>query len=323
MWGLRERTTTVRSALWTVWVRVLAVLAGLCLLAGAAACGASDQDALDDAGCPNGGTVRMGVQPYLAAPTLTPAYDELADAIAQHLGCAVEVAVTTDYAAETEAIAHGQLEFAEFPPFGFVMAQQRANLVPIATFGTADGQIATAVGGIAVRADSRFHDLADLRGASVAFTAPTATSGYLLPAYGLATAGLDPKTDITAAYLGTHTATFTALRSGKVDAAELNSVQIAAATAAGQYREGEFRMLWESDPSPSDPIVVRGDLPASFRDALRAALLAVRLDELSPDSAALFAKTLGAHRFVTAQDSDYDGVREVATTLGLTPESIG
>lgn len=324
MWGLPGRGATLRAErAGGAARRALALLAGLGLVAGVVACGSPDQDVLDEAGCPNGGTVRMGVQPYLAAPKLTPAYEELAEAISAELGCTVEVQITTDYAAETEAIAHGQLEFAEFPPFGFVMAQQRANLVPIATFGTAEGEIATAIGGIAVRADSPFHELTDLKGQSVAFTAPTATSGYLLPAYGLALAGLDPKTDITAAYLGTHTATFTALKSGKVDAAELNSVQIAAATEAGQYEDGEFRMLWESDPSPSDPIVVRGDLPESFQEKLRTALLAVKLDQLSPDSAALFEDTLSAQQFVPAQDSDYDSVRKVADTLGLTPDSIG
>ncbi|MGH3794007.1 MAG: phosphate/phosphite/phosphonate ABC transporter substrate-binding protein [Pseudonocardiaceae bacterium] len=299
-----------------------ALVAIAVLAAGCVACGSAPSGQPNAAGCPNG-TVRMGVQPFLAAPKLTPAYQELGDAISRGLGCPVTVSVTTDYAAETEAMAHDQLEFAEFPPFGFVLAEKRANLVPIATFGTNQGKISSAVGGIAVRADSPFHTLADLRGHSVAFSAPTATSGHLLPAYGLALAGVDPATDIKPVYLGTHSATFTALSTGKVDAAELNSVQIAAATAAGQYHPGQFRMLWQSAPSPSDPIVVRGDLPAAFRQHLRDVLLNIRLDQLSPSAAALFNKTLSAQRFVAAGDPDYDSVRKIAATPHLTSASVG
>lgn len=305
------------------WRRPLRVLVATAVLAaGTVGCGSGPRAEPDSARCPNG-TVRMGVQPFLAAPKLTPAYQELGEVISQRLGCPVRVAVTTSYAAETEAMAHDQLEFAEFPPFGFVLAEKRADLVPIATFGTAEGKIATAVGGIAVRADTPLRSLADLRGRSVAFSAPTATSGHLLPAYGLALAGVDPVTGIKPVYLGTHSATFTALSTGKVDAAELNSVQIAAATAAGQYRPGQFRMLWQSEPSPSDPIVVRGDLPVQFRQRLRDALLTIRLDELSPPTAKLFGKTLSAQRFVPVEESDYDGVRKIAATLRLTPESVG
>ena len=274
------------------------------------------------AACPNGGTVRMGVQPFLAATKLTSAYQELAKALSTALGCQVRVNVTTDYAAETEAMRAKQLEIAEFPPFGYVLAKDRAGLLPVATFGNTAGQVSTAIAGIAVLTSSPVTDLKGLAGRSVAFTAPTATSGHLLPAAGLKQAGIDPNTGIKPVYLGTHTAVYQALLNNRVDAAELATTQISAAKAAGAYDPSKIRMLWNSAPSPSDPIVVRADLTPEFRQRLTSALLHLDFASLPPDARDFFADTVQARAFVPADDSTYASVRAVVATLGLTASSI-
>lgn len=265
----------------------------------------------------------MGVQPFLAATKLTPSYDALGEALSTALGCPVQVSVTTDYAAETEAMRAGKLELAEFPPFGYVLAKDRADLVPFAAFGGADGKIASAVAGIAVLSSSPVTDLAGLRGRSIAYSAPTATSGHLLPAFGLAQAGLNPDTDVKAVYLGTHTAAYQALLNGRVDATELNTTQIAAAKKAGQYDPSRIRMLWTSEPSPSDPIVLRGDLTPQFQQRLKAAVLGLDFSTLPAEARDFFASTVSAQRFVPADDSTYAGVRQIVSTLHLTASSVG
>lgn len=286
------------------------------------ACGTGGPATTDAKGCPGDGTVRMGVQPFLAATKLTAAYDELGKALSTALGCTVTVAVTTDYAAETEAMRAGQLEIAEFPPFGYVLAKDRAKLVPIATFGDAQGRVSTATAGIAVLADSPVTDLKGLAGHTVGFTAPTATSGHLLPAYGLHQAGVDPNTGINPVYLGTHTAVYQALVNGRVDAAELASTQIAAATAAKIYDPAKIRLLWHSEPSPSDPLVVRGDLPQAFQQRLRDAVLGLDFATFTPSTRDFFANTVMAQRYVPADDSTYSSVRDVVTALKLTASSV-
>lgn len=264
----------------------------------------------------------MGVQPFLAASALTPAYQELAAALSRSLGCTVQVAVTTDYAAETEATRGRQLEVAEFPPFGYVLAKDRAGLVPVATFGDQQGKVTTATAGIAVLSSSPVTDLRGLAGKTVAFTAPTATSGHLLPAFGLHQAGIDPNSGVNRVYLGTHTAVYQALLAGRVAAAELASTQIAAATSAHQYDPARIRLLWTSAPSPSDPIVVRGDLPQQFRERFTKALLDLDFDSLSPPAREFFHRTVLAYRFVPADDGTYASVRDVVEALPLTPASV-
>ncbi|MBV8536439.1 MAG: hypothetical protein JO128_12650, partial [Alphaproteobacteria bacterium] len=41
------------------------------------------------ADCPNGGTVRFGVEPYDTAPRLIPVYNEIAKMIGEKIGCKV------------------------------------------------------------------------------------------------------------------------------------------------------------------------------------------------------------------------------------------
>jgi ABC-type phosphate/phosphonate transport system substrate-binding protein len=68
--------------------------------------------AADD--CPNGGTVRFGVEPYDTSARLTPIYEKIGKMIGEKIGCKVEVYVATGYNAEIEAMRNGKLEIAEF-----------------------------------------------------------------------------------------------------------------------------------------------------------------------------------------------------------------
>ena len=57
----------------------------------------------------------------------------------------------------------------------------------------------------------------------------------MFPAYGLSKAGIDPDNGVKAVYAGSHAASFDALRSHKVEAGELNSVEIDNATLHKEY----------------------------------------------------------------------------------------
>ena len=61
--------------------------------------------AADAADCPNGGVVRFGVEPYDTSAKLVPIYDHIGKALADKIGCQVQIYVTTNYNAEIEAVA--------------------------------------------------------------------------------------------------------------------------------------------------------------------------------------------------------------------------
>jgi phosphonate transport system substrate-binding protein len=90
--------------------------------------------------CPNGGTVRFGVEPYDTAARLVPIYKKVGKLIGDKLGCKVVLFVATSYNAEIEAMRNGKLEIGEFGPLGYVLAHQVAKAEAVAAFGTTDGK---------------------------------------------------------------------------------------------------------------------------------------------------------------------------------------
>jgi phosphonate transport system substrate-binding protein len=288
------------------------VMAALLVASSAAAAAAAD--------CPNNGTVRFGVEPYDTAPKLVPIYEHIGTLIGNKLGCNVHVFVTTNYNAEIEAMRSGKLDAGEFGPLGYVLAHQVAGAEAVATFADADGKPDTYWASLVTWPGSGINTVADIRGHSFAFSDPASTSGHLFPAYGLRKAGLDPDKDIRAIYAGSHTSSFEALYNHKVEAGELNSEQLESAKQRGHYRDGDLIFLWKSGPIPIDPITVRGDLPANFKQRLVEVLQNVDLSGL-PEAD---RKVMGVHgiRTVVQNDASFNDIRELVKTLNIDLEKM-
>jgi phosphonate transport system substrate-binding protein len=267
------------------------------------------------ADCPNGGVVRFGVEPYDTAPKLVPIYDHIGKLLSQKLGCEVKIFVTTNYNAEIEAMRNGKLEIGEFGPLGYVLAHQVAKAEAVAAFGTPDGKPASYWASLVTYPSSGIKKVSDIKGKSFAFSDPTSTSGHLFPAYGLRKGGVDPDKDIKAIYAGSHTSSFEAIYNKKVDAGELNSEQLESATQRGHYKDGDLIFLWKSDPIPTDPIALRGDLPESFKKRATEALQNLDLTQLPAADRKIMG--LSGTRFVPQTDSAYDGIRDLVKTLKI------
>src|ERR1700744_5412197 len=92
--------------------RVLALATALSALAPVAWAAAPD--------CPNGGTVRFGVEPFETAGRLSPIFNKIAAALGKKNDCKHQINVTTNYSAEIEAMRNNKLEMGEFGPLGYV-----------------------------------------------------------------------------------------------------------------------------------------------------------------------------------------------------------
>ena len=269
----------------------------------------------DSADCPSGG-IRFGVEPYEAASYVLPIFAKIGAELAQKTGCPVTVFVSTSYNAEIEAMRADKLEIGEFGPLAYVLAHRIANAQGFATYNDARGNPSTYYASIVTWPGSGITTLKDVVGHSFAFSDPVSTSGHLFPAYGLRKAGIDPDRDIKAEYAGSHVGSFEAILNKKVDAGELNSQQIAAATDAGIYNSQTFVTLWKSQPIPNDPIAVRGDLPDAFKKRLMAAVLSLNFAMLVPsEHKHLMSKD--ATGYVAVSDSQYDVIRDLVKTLDI------
>ena len=291
-------------------------LSAVSAFAFAAACAIAPAASLaTEADCPNGGTVRFGVEPYDTSAKLVPIYDHIGKALGDAIGCDVQIFVTTNYNAEIEAMRVGKLEVGEFGPLGYVLAHQVAKAEAVAAFSNAEGKPDSYWASIVTWPGSGITTVAEIRGHSFAFSDPASTSGHLFPALGLRKAGLDPDKDVKGIYAGSHTSSFEAIYNHKVDAGELNSEQVESATQRGQYKDGIVVFLWKSDPIPTDPITVRGDLPEGFKKRLTAALQNLDLSKLPENDRKIMG--LGGTRFVPQTDDAYNGIRDLVSTLNI------
>jgi phosphonate transport system substrate-binding protein len=291
-----------------------AVAAAVAAIAFAALTTSPQPAVADD--CPNGGTVRFGIEPYDTAARLAPIYEKVGKLISDKIGCKVEIYVATGYNAEIEAMRNGKLEIGEFGPLGYVLAHQVARAEAVAAFGGADGKPVTYWASVVTYPTSGIKTIADLRGHSFAFSDAASTSGHLFPAYGLRKGGLDPDKDIKAIYAGSHTASFEAIYNHKVDAGELNSEQLESATQRGHYKDGDLIFLWKSDPIPTDPVAIRGDLPGPFKKKLADALQHLDLTSLDPADRKIMVGA-GITQLVPQPDQAYDGIRDLVKTLNI------
>jgi phosphonate transport system substrate-binding protein len=295
----------------------LTTLLGAALVALAATPAAFAADAAD---CPNGGVVRFGVEPYDTSAKLVPIYQHIGDLIGEKLGCKVQVFVTTNYNAEIEAMRNDKLEIGEFGPLGYVLAHQVAKAQAVAAFGTKEGKPDSYWASLVTYPASGIKTVAEIKGHSFAFSDPATTTGHLFPAYGLRKAGLDPDKDVRGIYAGSHTASFEALYNHKVDAGELNSEQLESATQRGEYKPGVFVFLWKSDPIPTDPITLRGNLPDSFKQRATQVLQTLDLSTLPEADRKIMG--LSGMRFVPQTDQAYDPIRDLVKTLNIDLEKL-
>lgn len=280
------------------------------------ACGTTNS-ASSGGGCPNDGKVRFGVEPYEDPAKLKPAYEVLARALATKLGCEVELQVVDDYAAEVLAMRNGKLEIAQFGPLGYVFASQKAKAEPVVSFADGSGKLTSYTAGIWVAKDSPAQKIEDLAGKSLALSSVGSASGDALPRYALKKHDV---ADVKLDYAGGHPEAMLSLINGKVDAAEINSQQLATAKGAGTFDESKFRQIWKSEPIPNDPITVRGDLDPAFKDKVRKALL-----ELSPadvEKVGAFLDVTPPGPLVQVDNGTYKVLFDLATTLGLKEEDV-
>ncbi|SFT06206.1 phosphate/phosphite/phosphonate ABC transporter substrate-binding protein [Saccharopolyspora flava] len=281
------------------------------------ACGGGDT-AAESPTCPDG-KIRFGVEPFEDPARLTPAAQKLGDALSQKLQCPVEVQVTQEYSAEVLAMQNGKLDIAIFGPLGYVFASQRADAEAVASFANADRNLSTYTAGIWVPKDSDITSVQQLRGRSLALGSVGSTSGDALPRKALADTGI-PEKDVKIDYAGGHPEALLALTNGQVEAAEINSQQLASATAGGTFDPSRFRQIWSSAPIPNDPITVRGDMDPAFKQAVKDALL--NLDPATVGEIGALLDVSPPGPLVPVDRGTYQPLFDLAASLKLTEGDV-
>jgi phosphonate transport system substrate-binding protein len=229
------------------------------------------------------------------------------------LGVKVKAVTATDYRGTIEALKFKKAELGHLGPKSYVEASTNnyANVEPIAQLQLANGSLGYR-SCLIVHADSDIFSPEDMAGKTFAFNDPNSTSGYLVPsAFFMMELGVDPKKHFSkVTFSGSHEASILAVAAKKVEIASTNLPDLQQLTRENKVPRGALRVIWVSKLIPNDPIVVRKDLPASFKSAAQESLTTMRAR--NPEAFKEIGAWLGS--FVVADDGKYQVIRDLNET---------
>jgi phosphonate transport system substrate-binding protein len=229
------------------------------------------------------------------------------------LGIKVKPVTATDYRGTIEALKFKKAEIGHLGPKSYVEASNNnyANVEPVAQLQLANGSLGYR-SCLIVHSDSDIFSPEDMTGKTFAFNDPNSTSGYLVPsAFFMMEMGVDPKKLFSkVTFSGSHEASILAVAAKKVEIASTNLPDLQQLTRENKVPRGALRVIWVSKIIPNDPIVVRKDLPPSFKSAIQESLTTMRARNTEA------FKEIGAWLggFVPADDGKYQVIRDLNET---------
>ncbi len=266
-------------------------------------------------------TVRIGFNPTQNSDLLTAASEGIANYLESQLGGAVEVQVfiPTDYRGLIEAMGSGNLDFAFFPPDGFVVANQEVGaMVLLKSVRSGNPYYWSA---IVVRKDSGIENIGDLEGKSIAWIDPNSAAGYTFPRAELITAGINPDDFFSnQVYAGGHDAAVLAVLNGSVDAAATfanddQNISGAWTQFLDADQASQITAIFYTRPIPGDTFSVSQQF-ASEHPALTYQIAAAIATIKAPDNN-LLTDLYRIDYMIPADSSDYAVVRDTRRILGL------
>ncbi|MCV3242426.1 phosphate/phosphite/phosphonate ABC transporter substrate-binding protein [Mesorhizobium sp. ZC-5] len=243
-------------------------------------------------------------------------YAPLLAALKEKTGKPVEFFMPTSYASVIEGMVNGWVQIGVHGPNSYVLAKEKdPKLEVFATYTKTKGHFQEEGPGyravLLVKADSKFDSIESLKGSVVGLADPASTSGNLLPRMVFGDKiGTGPELEkyfSKVVYTGGHDQSALAVKEGRVDDAFVATHRLDNVIDRGLATPEDYRVLWQSDIIPQDPMVYRGDLCEPIKAAIRDAFLT--LNE-NPDAKPFF-EGIKSTKFVPMKDSDYDIIRKL------------
>lgn len=256
----------------------------------------------------------IGIYPDDDAAKAIAANESLRAYLEAQLGIPVELFTATSYSAIVEALRAKRIDALEVGPFAHVLAVQEAKAQPLAVaiypriprggVARVDPRLVPYYYSVIfTKKGSGIVTFEDLKGKDFAFTDPASASGHLMPKTLLFQKGLNPDKDLKTVFAGNHPAAVLAVWNDKVAAAATFEDNLYLMANSGQVdtcgfadginrqrteaevrlrynacKEGQLVIIGFTPPIPNTPFAVRPDLPESFKQATREALLKLKED---------------------------------------------
>ena len=265
--------------------------------------------------CENPPALRFSIIPTEETMQELALYKPVIDILSRNTGKKIEFYMPTSYASVIEAMLGNWVDIAVHGPNSYVIGNEKSkNIEVFATYAKAKGIFQEEGPGyhavLIVKKDSKFKDIASLKGAVVALADPASTSGNLMPRVEFAKQidGRELEDFFSkVVYSGSHDKSAVAVAEGKADAAFVATHRLDNVIERGLVKAEDFTVLWKSRLVPQDPFTYRGtlceDLKAKIRDTF--------LNLHNEPGAKKFLQNLNSVKFVPMKSEDYDVIRDL------------
>ena len=252
-------------------------------------------------------TLSFAVVPQQSATRLAQLWTPVCDAMNRNGSYRFVFKTAKDIPTFEERLAAGEYDLAYMNPYHYTVFSKTPGYV---AFARESGRFIQGL--IVVKNDSPFRSIAELEGKTLAFPAPAAFASSLLPQAYLVKNGIR----IRPAYVNSHDSVYLTVSRGIYEAG--GGIQRTYDNMPEAVRN-RLRILWKTPTYTSHAFAAHPRVPTTAVEYALAALVALSGDE----SGQKLLQHLGFNPIGTAQDSDWDDVRELGINILEAPRVPG
>ncbi len=255
--------------------------------------------------------LRLAVAAIISPQSTAESYAELANYLSKKLNRPVELVQRRTYAEVNELIASNAVDLAFVCTSAYILGTESFGM-QLLVAPQVDGQtVYQSV--LIVPADSVAASMADLEGATFAFTDPLSFSGRTYPTYLLQQSGTTPEIFFSRTFFTySHDKAINAVANHLADGAAVDSLVLRYALENDSTLADKIKIIHTSPSFGIPPVVVSPNQSPYLKAVLRDTLL-----EMTSNAEGLrILEKLGFDRFTLLDDSAYDSAREIVIQTG-------
>ncbi len=257
----------------------------------------------------------FGFVPSVEADKIADNARPMAEFLSKELGMPVETFTSTGYSAMVAAMKTGQVDIGSLPPLAYVLAKDQ---------GAANVMLKTSRHGsityhcmFTARADSGIKTIQDAKGKRAVYTDQSSASGYLVPMAYLKKQKITPEEFFSEMRgVGAHDNAIRAVYDGDADIAMTYDDARNKLEKDPSYKDVKTKVvkIGQTDEIPNDTISLRAGLDPELSAKIKAAFLKFKD---TPEGKKVLEDVYEVDNLIEAKDSDYDGLREIAKSMGV------
>ncbi len=242
----------------------------------------------------------------------------LAQELQEIIKIKTNIYISKDYNTLIEAMKEKKVDFAFLTALSFVYAEKTAQAKVLLKKVYQEPFYYAAIVSLS---NSKIERFVDLKGKKIAYVDSKSTSGYLYPKAHLKKMNFLDSDFKQIVFSGNHSQSIKLLEDGKVDVVAVFSDDAkgnaGAWTKFGALDKKKYKILWVSDPVPSDPFTVRQGFYDKYPNTAHQVMVGIIDIFEKPENKEKYVDILGSKTLMPATSRQYDPVRDVIKNLNI------